>query len=378
MALSFPRTVPKRIPALDGLRGFAVLVVLAVHTAAPGTNEPVLPWGWVGVDLFFVLSGFLITRILLATRESPAFFSNFYARRVLRIWPLYYALLAFVFLCERFGFLRTQASLGAWICLLTFTQNLYMGAFNWSGVPDWLEPTWSLGVEEQFYLLWPWLIRKLSIRALKLVCGAIILGSPLVRLFVAIYARQEDASTALTFCRFDSLCFGTLLAIFAVEGNFRYGSLLLRWSLPSLVVFFAIERWAPDVVHQAAAFSLLGIIFTGLVALCSTPIGAPAVRKLAAAIFTLRPLSFIGQISYGLYLVHITAFAIASSHLAGRVLHYLPLYNPHGWSQIIINWALAILVATVSWYVFESPILRLKRKFEDQPAIADAAVGARP
>ena len=152
--------LPEHIPALDGLRGIAILLVLAFHTELLPTLKPLARDGWAGVDLFFVLSGFLITRILLKSRNSPRYFTNFYARRILRIWPVYFGILLFVFASERYRLLGDSATSWWWISLATFTQNFYIGAYGWNALPDWLGPTWSLGIEEQFYLIWPLLVKS--------------------------------------------------------------------------------------------------------------------------------------------------------------------------------------------------------------------------
>ncbi|MDT8067253.1 MAG: acyltransferase [Terriglobia bacterium] len=373
MASRFPTSAPDHIPALDGVRGIAVLLVLIAHTRFPGTKDFLIQFGWAGVDLFFVLSGFLITRILLATRDSRGFFPNFYARRILRIWPLYYVVLASVFVLERSGVFHTYASGPAWICLFTFTQNIFIALFGWNAVPDWLEPAWSLGIEEQFYLLWPFLVRKLSLRSLKLFCLATILISPVLRGFSSYLFREPDAPMLLTFCHFDTLCFGILLAIFSVERKFDYGAKLLTWSVPAFVALVTVELSASQLLQNVARYSLLGVVCTGLVALCATPIGPGGVRRSASAIFTWAPLRYTGKISYALYLSHMAVFSIAASNSAQRFLRHFPGYDLQGWSQIAIDWASAFVVATLSWYFFESPILRLKRKFEDRPAERGAA-----
>src|SRR5512147_3232958 len=107
------------IPALDGLRGLAILLVLAFHTNRPHSTEVLFRYGWLGVDLFFVLSGFLITRILISSRESPNYFSSFYVRRILRIWPVYFALLLVVLIFERTGVFHYRATLACWLTQVT-------------------------------------------------------------------------------------------------------------------------------------------------------------------------------------------------------------------------------------------------------------------
>jgi peptidoglycan/LPS O-acetylase OafA/YrhL len=359
--------LPDHIPALDGLRGIAVLLVLAVHTDQPHTLKPLLRDGWVGVDLFFVLSGFLITRILLKTPNSPQYFTNFYVRRVLRIWPVYLAMLVFVFACERYGLLRNQATNWCWVFLLTLTQNFYIARNGWDSIPDWLGPTWSLGIEEQFYLIWPLLVRKLSLSSLKKVCLAVIFATPFLRAAVSLYFHGSDGPLVLSFCRLDSLCFGTLLAVNYWTGDLNFSRWVKRLAPPSLALFIVIVRWPNQAIAETALFSLLAILFAGLLALCLVP-GKSVLAKTSVALLSFAPLRFVGKISYCLYLVHTAAFAIAASHPAQRLLIHVPGYHPTGWSQVAANWLFAFAISTASWYLYESPILSLKRHFGSDPS----------
>src|ERR1700760_1369307 len=183
--------LPKYMPALDGLRAFAVLAVLLVHFPWMPTPRlallerlhlwPILRYGWVGVDLFFVISGFLITGILLDSKHTASYFRNFFARRALRIWPLYYAVLVFVFiLCT---FLRPHGT-GAeilkwgWPYYILYLQNF---VFSDNGVPL-LGVTWSLAVEEQFYITWPFIVLLCIRKRLLTITVALFLASPVIRL----------------------------------------------------------------------------------------------------------------------------------------------------------------------------------------------------
>ena len=149
----------KHIPQLDGMRGLAVLLVLLAHSAIAFTRVPAMRWiegyGNLGVQLFFVLSGFLITRILLDTKDTPHFFRNFFVRRALRIYPLYYALLGFVV----FSGLVHQHGVRWWPYIL-YLSNIIYGAGR---EPSPLGPVWSLAVEEQFYLVWPFVVSVLRV-----------------------------------------------------------------------------------------------------------------------------------------------------------------------------------------------------------------------
>jgi peptidoglycan/LPS O-acetylase OafA/YrhL len=375
MASHAPIPLPEHIPALDGLRGIAILLVLAFHTELLPTLKPLLRDGWAGVDLFFVLSGFLITRILLTGRNSPRYFTNFYARRILRIWPVYFGILLFVFACEKFGLLWNPATVWGWICLLTFTQNFYIGAYGWDALPDWLGPTWSLGIEEQFYLIWPLLVRRLSLASLKKVCLAAILITPLVRAIVSHYLHHDDAPLVLTFCRLDTLCFGTLLAIGYEAGDLGFHKWVRRLALPALALFLIVERLSNQLIRETFLYSLLAIFFAGTLAFCLAA-SSGILYRTTLAFFSFGPLRFVGKISYCLYLVHRAAFALAASHTAQRVLNHIPGYNHENSSQLVANWCLAFLIATLSWYLYESQILKLKRRFSSGANLPETGVAS--
>lgn len=186
-----------RIPALDGLRGIAILLVLICHLLAQlKSNSGIFRYAvvagrltWSGVDLFFVLSGFLIGGILLDARSSPRYYTTFYARRAFRILPIYAVLLALCSL-RYLPFHWLPASLGTfspveipWIAYLTFTQNLWMARLADLGLGT-LSPTWSLTVEEQFYLTMPVIVRKIPRAKLATVLLSVILGVPVLRVFI--------------------------------------------------------------------------------------------------------------------------------------------------------------------------------------------------
>src|SRR5579864_5742100 len=157
---------PKFIPQLDGLRAFAILPVLLTHSWYYAPDVPISwlgPQGWIGVDLFFVLSGFLITRILLESKDMPRYYLNFYARRGLRVWPVYYLLLFFVFVISAHlpphwnrYFPRTLFPARFFVFYL---QNTFL---DLPTIPFALAVTWSLATEEQFYLVWPFLVSRVK------------------------------------------------------------------------------------------------------------------------------------------------------------------------------------------------------------------------
>src|SRR5579872_5946528 len=178
----------KKIPQLDAVRGLAILLVIVHNTNGkfPGLHlQTLFQNGWAGVDLFFVLSGFLITRILLDSKQSGDALRNFYARRCLRIWPLYYALLFFMFVIVPVIRPSESAAIFAprsspWWAYPVFLQTFLIPSA--SGATGPLAVTWSLAVEEQFYLIWPWIVRYSSAARLRQLAITVICASPLLRL----------------------------------------------------------------------------------------------------------------------------------------------------------------------------------------------------
>jgi peptidoglycan/LPS O-acetylase OafA/YrhL len=189
---------PRHVPALDGLRAIAVLMVLLCHfqLATPHWIWRVLHQGGFGVYLFFVLSGFLITRILLSEKNKPAYFRNFYARRTLRIFPLYYGVLALQFwvLLPIFPTPRilADAHYQGWLWaygynILTAVKGHFVFSSDWM----WLGHFWSLAVEEQFYVVWPFIVLALGRETLLKLCIGIVALTPILRLvFYAAGANQ--------------------------------------------------------------------------------------------------------------------------------------------------------------------------------------------
>ena len=218
-----PGTVREKIPQLDALRGIAILLVIAhnatLHYGTASYLHPLLDRGWMGVDLFFVLSGFLISGILLDTKESPNYLKNFYARRVLRIWPLYYCLLGFMFVVLP----HVSASEGVaifaksspWWAYPFFLQNFLLPLSTDASGP--LGVTWSLAIEEQFYLVWPIIVRFLSRRQIAILAIVEIAASPVLRYVLAAHHVHIYANF---FCRLDGLMLGAFLAALVRSKDF--------------------------------------------------------------------------------------------------------------------------------------------------------------
>jgi peptidoglycan/LPS O-acetylase OafA/YrhL len=245
-----------RDPRLDGLRGLAILLVMLYHTTHYGLARTALDEaltivpsvGWSGVDLFFVLSGFLITGILLGTRDGTTYYRAFYARRVLRIFPLYYATLAFFLLVvpqlpffaavDHFwnpGASREQF----WYWLfLSNVQAALTGAWQ----HQTLDISWSLAIEEHFYLLWLLVVRYASERRLLICAGTIVARCCCARRWCA--GASPLAAYTLTPCRLDTLATGAAIAILARRGEARGAARRARVVLPvALALFVVVQAW---------------------------------------------------------------------------------------------------------------------------------------
>jgi peptidoglycan/LPS O-acetylase OafA/YrhL len=394
------RSEEVREPRLDGLRGLAIVLVMLYHTTHYGLARTpfeqalgVVPSiGWSGVDLFFVLSGFLITRILLRAKESPHYFGSFYARRVLRIFPLYYAVLVFfLVLVPRIplfdaadGFWHAGAAReGVWYWLyLTNLQIARLGVWQ----HQTLDITWSLAIEEHFYLIWPLVVRRVSERRLLVVCAALFVGAFALRVWLVASDASPLIAYTATPARFDTLAAGALLALLARRegGLARYARLSRALLCGAALLFAALYAWirltgappavAPGVrdweaatVHllsflrdpwmQTAGYSLLCV---GYAALLVVVVTAPAGAWIGRA-FEWRALRRIGEVSYAMYLFHVFIALLTLSFFTPG------FYPDHYVLAQLAYWAIVFGVtyglARASWALFEAPILRLKARF---------------
>ncbi len=327
--------------------------------------------GWIGVDLFFVLSGFLITGILLATRQSKSYLRSFYVRRILRIFPLYYLFLSAMFLSAVLSKHSWYPTVGK-ISLLFFGYNLY--AVSIGRHLPWVSSFWSLAVEEQFYLVWPFLVLFLSNGKLKAIC-VFGMGCALAfRIFVLLHSGGFQSAYYLTYCRMDELLAGSLLAILRTSPE--SWKRVKRWSTKAataaLLGILLIAVWSghfadyrmvrdfgirhSSFLQLAPGISLLGLLFSALVA-------KSAQEGAVYRSFLNRPMRMLGKYSYGMYVLHLPIL-----DLVDRVRRYLSL-GTGGWIQsglYLVFFCLTLGVAVVAFHIIEKPILRLKRYF---PAI---------
>ncbi len=345
-----PTWLPSYIPELDGLRGLAVLGVVIYHCGPrlEGTwIHSAALWGWAGVNLFFVLSGFLITSILLEARSKPRYFRNFYVRRALRIWPVYVLTLTVCYANAPWfiGLSVTEAVKAApWLAYIFFAQNLFHLA-----LPPAIGPTWSLAIEEQYYFLWAPLVRFLRRPwMLAAVLTAALVISPLLR-----FANFRWMTLTNTLIHLDGIAVGSLLAL----GLYTLALSRRAWLWIALGAFIAGIAAAATVAGGTALLdSALALGFAGAVLAAMASTGA---RNPVNAVLRRGPLAFYGRISYGLYMTHIMVF-IYFGWFDLRMDRYGIAGNL---AVVALRLAATTAVATALWYGFESQILKLKRYF---------------
>jgi peptidoglycan/LPS O-acetylase OafA/YrhL len=349
----------RRIPQLDAVRGLAILVVM-FHNISPKYplfhSDQLFRDGWMGVDLFFVLSGLLITGILLDTKQSAGYFKNFYVRRCLRIWPLYYSLLFFMFVVVRFlnpsEYHAVVQTSSPWWAFPLFLQNFLLAISTNAAGP--LGVTWSLAIEEQFYLVWPLVVRFCSITQLRQLAIAEICLSPMLRYY--LWLHHVDLYTNI-FCRLDGLMAGALLALLVRSDNFVPSKLLQRAWILLLI--------AAPLAFLTEAYHARWIVFsfTALASAAFVYVAMFSERKWLQRIMTNQFLVYTGTISYGLYLLHKIPFGMVQVlHLDRRPYLPLPII-------LVASYALAAL----SWNLLEKPFLSLKRFFDSKPLSTDRA-----
>lgn len=341
--------IPKHIPQFDFLRGVAVLMVMVFHASHDVQSFPMgqfVSFGWAGVDLFFVLSGFLITGILSETRDRKGYFINFYARRILRIWPLYYALLGIMFLAvpvlaPRWNAAAMGSARPAWAFVL-FVQNLVVGHMTGP-----LSPTWSLAIEEQFYFVWPLLIWILPRRTVKHLAAALVVCSPLLRLGLML-GHVQISVYYNTLTRLDGLAVGSFLALWLPDAN---ATTVKRRALAALPIALAGAVFLEKPWLRYSAIS----------------IAAGAVVCLSFFLtYRSRFVLFTGRISYGLYLIHMAVFGLATKPELRRHYPHSPILNDIAY--LAVGTLLTYGFASMSWFLFESQILRAKKWFASPPA----------
>jgi peptidoglycan/LPS O-acetylase OafA/YrhL len=353
----------KRITELDGLRGLAILMVLIFHYAAyqAPTHSVIyyllIPIGlmWSGVDLFFVLSGFLIGGILIDHKNSKKYFSVFYRRRIHRIFPVYYLMIA-AFLAGRFLFPTSElfvSAMPAWAYLL-FAQNL-VGPFLMTFGSAWMGVTWSLAIEEQFYLLLPLIVRKLSGRGLLNVVVACIFGAPLLRAVLVLRGWQFEQLHPFFPCRADALGLGVLAAItvrsdaikFWIRRHALFGYACWVALLGGMMTLLKFRTW---MFNATIGYSIIGVFyFVSTMLVLLAPL--PAVRR----VLVWRWLRWLGTVSYCVYLIHqpIRSGLLLFFQRSGSLIS-----GAHVFGLTLVALALTFLISQLSWAYLERPLMQ--------------------
>jgi peptidoglycan/LPS O-acetylase OafA/YrhL len=370
--------VDHRVPELDGVRAIAISMVLLTHALFGYANPPgalasvpkpviqVINHGWLGVDLFFMLSGFLITGILLEARERPNYFRNFYARRVLRIMPLYFSVIFVwaVFYSHYGSYFILSSVFGA-----NLSSLLHIPEPHGPGV------LWSLAVEEHFYLVWPLIVLLLSRRSLFIASAAIFVLSPVLRGVFAARGMDPNVIYMLSWFRFDGLAAGAMIAMwvrspYADRSSARRISAALVAAMLAITVFGA--RFGVLETHSVLAAALrytqaylgFGSLFVLTVAYRGTRLTAP---------LRWPAMRLIGTLSYCLYLIHLS-IGDGYEFLVGTYgSSQVAALGPTGavLARTFVMIGLSIAVALLSRRYLEEPFLALKDRFaSDRPPVS--------
>jgi peptidoglycan/LPS O-acetylase OafA/YrhL len=369
----------RRVPELDGLRGLAILLVILCHYVGNPDHAPLGFWphrillaftaGWSGVDLFFVLSGFLIGGILLEARRAPNYFRTFYIRRVFRILPIYYlwtllfapaVITALVFFPGRLGV--TPNDLFRIPVQLLFLQNFLIGMphFTWA----WFVVTWSLAIEEQFYLIAPPLFRFLSLRRIIVALTTTIFLAPFLRFMLFRYWAPESYLAAFLMpCRADSLSCGMLLAIAWRDARFRefihsHTERLQRIFSVLLLGVGTLLWWLAHPINTITVtigYTWLALFYSVLILVVISNTGGRL-----AAVMRKRFLGWLGGISYCVYLLH-DAFNFFAH---GVFFQAEPrLYTLSQLAVTILALSATLGTAALSWRFFEKPLIRRGHRY---------------
>ncbi len=327
----------QRITQLDGIRALAIAMVFLNHVFRAKLM-------WAGVDLFFILSGFLITGILIAAKHRPLgdYFAHFYGRRVRRILPPYLLLLAVTALFFGLWWLRYGYM---YLFLMNAVYTLHMPQ------PGNLVILWSLAVEEQFYLFWPFVIFFLRERAIAAVAFALVLLAPILRYLCTPFFSGSDSIYMLTPFRMDLLAAGALLAILwrhrrhLIERWGVFGPLLTAAAVATMLLLSrrpgfsttANTRFGNVWIYELTLLASAGIVLWALSGRYVAPLKWSWVR-------------YLGRISYTFYLIHATALILLERYLTAR-------YTPAHWQLALLTLAVSLAYSALSWRFFEQPIL---------------------
>jgi len=369
---------PPRVPALDGLRGVAIGLIMILHLyvrapTPPGSQlheslKTLFSLSFCGVDLFFVLSGFLIAGILLDQRGAPNLLRVFYVRRAFRILPLYALLLASFFAAREIpSFARTNlgmyfhSDVPLW-SYFVFLQNATMAAARDLGA-YWLTPTWSLAVEEQFYLLMPLAVLRCSRPQLVWLCTGLVLLAPCGRMLALLLAGNGFAAMFLLPMRADALLLGVLVAVLvrspaATESVRRHRPLLGAVTSGLVVACIVLSLGNPSAdswLMASLGYTLVGLCGASVLLWTLIAPGSTVARAL-----TWRPLRALGLVSYFVYLFHQPVWFALHWLLRGSSPRHL---TPDAWAVTALAAVVTCALAAASWRWFERPLLSLGHRF---------------
>lgn len=364
-----------RIPELDGFRAIAILWVLLHHAAyafpnPPGTLEAwprlvtfILSRGWLGVDLFFVLSGFLITGILLDSRRHAHYWRNFYARRVLRILPVYFVVLAICWIA--------YDGYSSYFVLSVAMLANFAGYFS-AQIPHGPGVFWSLAVEEHFYFIWPLMVWLLGLRALGVVAGLIVVFVPVLRGVAAAGGMDiENEIYVYSWFRFDGLALGALVAVWVRSGwANRPRSLQVAAGFVLVAVLVTLGGW-PYGLMQTKTVASAALRYTQVQLVFAAAILASVALRNTTWTGVLRSgfLRLTSDYSYCMYLVHLSLGDAYVTWLERGVASSFGT----GWTIPLRMVAISLTtygVASLSFHWLEQPFLQLKRLFDDRPAVS--------
>ncbi|WP_394827907.1 acyltransferase family protein [Pendulispora albinea] len=367
----------RRMLALDGIRGIAVLLVLAHNFDVLGGPlsrvgtllDRLMDGGWLGVQIFFVLSGFLITGILLDGRREAHYYRSFMVRRVLRIFPLYYAVL-----CATF------------VVVPLVTGHAVAGhehqAWLWTYTSNWAEPFgrevplfphfWSLAIEEQFYLAWPFIVRVLSPRSLMRFCVGLAVAALLSRIALRAAGLGSAGPYMFTICRVDALALGAIAAILfrsphvvavlsARRGLFR------GLTLGLILVTVLMSHGAPrtGLLMQTVGYSAFAVTFAALV--LDAALSSHDEPDALGRVLRLAPLRSVGKYSYAMYVFHTPLHRLVGLPLLARIT--AGAIGPVlGLAYFTAATVATYVAAFLSFHFLEKHFLQMKRAFEPRTA----------
>ncbi len=358
----------KYVKGFDTIRALAVAFVVVEHWG-PYFKEHTLPaflmqtffqGGWFGVNLFFVLSGFLISSILLNEKQKSEqganklhIIRNFFVRRSLRIFPIYYLSVALCLLFN-FEFVRSHA-----VYFLTYTSNLLP---YWTNEANEFSHTWSLAVEEQFYLIWPWLIIFVNRKYLKYVFLAAIVTGIATR-YYAIYVTHH-VYPSLVFHRLDSFGIGALYAYVRLDKTLNEK---FERSFRIVFPFLLYIMWRMGQYSGLPVCVMYARFLDSLIAIAMIMYAINNRNEFMRKYVLENPvLNYIGKISYGIYLYHFTLSPSYDAHMASFVQAHpgMPAFVTGYVFTYCMKLALLMLVCWLSYTIIEQPLLRLKKRFE--------------